>query len=104
MLSTYLKNLNNREKEKSESERNKVKIRLKGKSNKALQISDCESSIDNLSLKIKNDFTELKKNLSDIEDEIILQVPETNLSPREENKIVELKKKISKIDFKKQKK
>ena len=70
MLSTYLKNLNNRE-----SERNKVKIRLKGKSNKSLQISDSDYSMDNLSLKIKNDFTELKKNLSDIEDEIILEVP-----------------------------
>jgi len=102
MLSTYLKNLNNREKEKSESERNKVKIRLKGKSNKALQISD--STLDNLSLKIKNDFTELKKNLSDIEDEIILQVPQINISPREEDKIVELKRRISKIDFKKPKK
>ncbi len=99
MLSTYLKNLNNRE-----SERNKVKIRLKGKSNKALQISDSDYSIDNLSLKIKNDFTELKKNLSDIEDEIILQVPQINISPREEDKIVELKRRISKIDFKKPKK
>ena len=100
MLSTYLKNLNIYEKDKKEKA-NKVKIRFREKSNKSLQISD---SVDNLSLKIKNDFTELKKNLSDIEDEIVLEVPETNLSPREENKIVELKKKISKIDFKKPKK
>ena len=100
MLSTYLKNLNIYEKDKKEKS-NKVKIRFREKSNKSLQISD---SVDNLSLKIKNDFTELKKNLSDIEDEIVLEVPQTNLSPREENKIVELKKKISKIDFKKPKK
>ena len=112
MYSTYLKNLKNLKEVKTQTIK-KVKIRMKKEEvvneNPKIENENPKVEIENenvlLDEQIKDDFARLRENinnnLSDIEDEIILEVPEIVLTPRAENRVAELRRKISQIQLKK---